>query len=252
MRREALGAAVALLVAISFGVGYLAGGAGRSPTTTTSLQTTTAVTTVTATTTATVISGPPPGLELRVTDNASVLKVGQSLNVGVSLLNALATTNSVHTSQDWPFMGVPVSLWPTCYYPFAAYAVVLQGNYTLQALQSAANVTFNIVCTEDANVDHVVFQPGSSEANLTGAGFGPGGYPAMSNGTAGPFQLSLNFTTAGYWDLVNNSKLLNPPIIGELPSRMPIATPFVPGVYTVAVADGWGQATVLHVDVIDG
>jgi hypothetical protein len=29
----------------------------------------------------------------------------------------------------------------------------------------------------------------------------------------------------------------------------PIATPFVPGVYTLAVSDEWGQAAVLHFTV---
>lgn len=193
----------------------------------------------------TVVSGTSPSLELYLADNASTLKVGQKLNVVVSLNNTLATANSVAASKNWLFGGVPVALWPTCYFDTPAYAVVLRGNYTLQGLQSAANVTFSVRCMEAVSVDHVIFQPSSSHANLTGIYDVSG-----ANQTLGPFSLSLNFTTSGFWDLVNNSRQLNPPIIGQqYPPEPPIATPFTPGIYTVAVADEWGQAAVLHFTV---
>jgi len=185
--------------------------------------------------------GTVPGVELRLADNASAFKVGQSLNITISLFTTLPATNSVPAAKDWPFKGVPVALWYPCYFDTPAYAVVLKGNYSLQELQRVANVTISFMCAEGASIDHVVFQPKSSQANLTGSGFGP---------IPGPYQLSLNFTTNGYWDLLNNSKQLNPPIIGQQsPTRPPIATPFVPGVYTLAVSDEWGQAAVLHFTV---
>lgn len=44
----------------------------------------------------------------------------------------------------------------------------------------------------------------------------------------------------GFRNLLNNSHQLNRPIINnQNPPLLPIATPFVPSVYTVAVADEW-------------
>jgi hypothetical protein len=176
------------------------------------------------------------------------------LQINVSLFNTLPKVNSVPTSNDWPFQGVPVALWPPCFYAYdagnavryypttVAQAVVLMGNYTLAGLSTAANVQFYLSCMEDWTVDHAIFQPSSSQANLT-AIYGI----SQTNDTLGPFQLSTSFTTNGYWDLLNNSRQMNPPIINNQdPPLPPTATPFVPGVYTVAVADEWGQAVILH------
>jgi hypothetical protein len=119
------------------------------------------------------------------------------------------------------------------------------GNYTLQELPAVANIFFSVNCAGLAEIDHLVFQPHSSQANLTE--FFPDANHA--NATLGPFQLSLGFATSGYWDLLNNSRELNPPVISEHPLVSPTATAFVPGVYTVAVSDEWGQAAVLHFTV---
>jgi hypothetical protein len=187
-------------------------------------------------------------LQLRLSDNASSLVVGQALHVNISLFNTLPTVNDVHTSDDWPFQGVYVALWPGCVGPPPAFAVVLVGNYTMQSLPAVADATFGIgyVCSAGVRVDHIIFQPGSSEAKLRGI------YSQGGNQTLGPFELSANFTTTGYWELANNSQILNSPVIGANPPSPPIATPFVPGVYTVAVADEWGEATILHFTVSYG
>ncbi|MGH9920854.1 MAG: hypothetical protein ACRD6W_18540 [Nitrososphaerales archaeon] len=259
MRKEAIAAVVAVLVVASFGAGYLAGNSGTHTETLTSTSISISTSTTTVTTTAESTATPPlasgaaatavdsntsTGLDLVLAVNGTTLKVGQSLNVDVSLFNALPSTNSVPASKDWPFQGVPVALWPPCFFDTPTFAVVLMGNYTLQGLQSAANVTFSITCAEGWSIDHVVFQPATSQANLTGIYDVTG-----TNQTLGPFQTSLNFTTDGYWNLLNNSQQLNPPIIGQSPPRPPIATPFVPGVYTVAIADEWGQDAILHFTV---
>jgi hypothetical protein len=98
---------------------------------------------------------------------------------------------------------------------------------------------------EGWNVDHVIFQPQSDQVNITGIYDVTG-----TNQTLGPFHLVLNFTTNGYWDLQNLSKELNPPILGDqYPPRAVDSIPFVPGVYTVAVEDEWGQMVVLHFSV---
>jgi hypothetical protein len=196
------------------------------------------------------------GPELVLIVNPTSIKVGQSINAYVSLFNALPQTVSILPSKEWPFMGVPVALWPPCYTsgpasikPFfdtPAYAVVLQGNYTAQELPSVANVTIAFSCHENASIDHIVLEPHSSQGYLTGSGFGP---------NPGPYTLSLNFTTSGSWDLLNSSRQLNPPVITPTESggeQMPIPAPFSPGVYTIAVADEWGQEAVLHITVTSG
>lgn len=203
--------------------------------------TTTTVNSVTATGTL----GAAPGLELLLTVNATTLRVGQGLNVGVSILNALSSLNSIPASYHWAFQGVPAASWPPCYLGALVQAAVVSGNYTLQGLQSVANATIGYQCAEGGGVESFTFQPESSLANITATS-------CCSYGTfqAGPDNLSLNFTTGGYWDLLNFSKQLNPPFIGSpyLPNP-PVATPFAPGVYTVAVEDEWGQAAMLHLTV---
>lgn len=182
------------------------------------------------------------GLQLIVSSNASVLAVGQFLNVSLSIVNTLPVVNQVKSSNDWLMHGVPVALWPPCYFDLPAEAAVLQGNYSMQDIETAANVTFSYICMEGVNVDHVIFQPNSDQVSLTGL------YDVtQENQTLGPFHMSLSFTTGGYWNLQNLSSELNVPILGEqYPPRPPAYTPFSPGEYTVAVADEWGQMALLH------
>jgi hypothetical protein len=197
------------------------------------------------------------GLSLSLSISATAqrqISVGQNLQVNLSLFNTLPRVNSVPASSDWPFQGVPVEFWPLCYsyipsegLSVPVKAVVLKGNYTLQGLQSALTAILGGQCTLWENADQVVFQPSSSQANITGA--------LYQNRTYGPFQLSVNFTTSGYWTLPSNpggnglvpfDTVIGP---GQYPPEPPQATPFVPGVYTVAVCDEWGQAVVLHFTV---
>jgi hypothetical protein len=186
------------------------------------------------------------GLRLSASIDATEIKVGQTLQVNVSLFNTLSEVNTVATSDDWSFQGVPVALWPPCFYSNSTtpvQAVVLMGNYTLADISTVANVHFPLTCMEDWNIDHATFQPESSQANVTGI------YNVnKSNDTLGPFQLSTSFTTTGYWNLLSNSRQLNPPILGadQDPPLPPTVTAFVPGTYTVAVADEWRQAVILH------
>ena len=186
------------------------------------------------------------GLRLTLWSNSTELVVGQGLNVTLSIDNTLGSINSVKPSNDWLVHGVPVALWPGCYFGLPAQAAVLPGNFTTQDISSAANVTFGYGCAEGVEVDHVIFQPNSDQVNLTGL------YDVTStNQTLGPFNLSLGFTTRGFWDLQNLSRQINIPILGDqYPPRPPASVPFAPGVYTVAVADEWGQVALIHVTVV--
>ena len=186
------------------------------------------------------------GLELVVYINATAIKVGQQLNVTVSIFNALNQTNIIPVSDDWSFTGVPIALWPACYFQLPAQMVILNGNYDLQDLPTVANVPFQYECMEDVSVDHAIFQPSSNQANVTGIYYGG----SSSNQSLGPFQLSTNFTTGGYWNLLNLSKELNIPIIGEYPPKPPDSISFVPGEYTIAVEDECGQEVIMHLTVL--
>lgn len=190
------------------------------------------------------------GLKLSTSINATELNVGQRLGVSISLYNTLAGVNTVNTSANWPFNGVALQLWPYCY-GVPARIAILEGNYSMQELLAVTNVTFQFMCSGGpAYIDSAVFQPMSDQVNLTGTYCAPPGPPAgCANGTNGPYFLSLNFTTSGYYDLGNLSQQAFEPVISQ-PSGPPVPTiSFTPGIYTVAVADEWGQAVVLHFTV---
>jgi hypothetical protein len=183
------------------------------------------------------------GLRLDLSVNSTTISAGQALSVAVSIHNTHTETNSVRPARDWKFSGVPIAMWPACYFDLPARIVVIKGYYSLEDLRNLAS-TPPYTCMEAVTIDHVIFQPGSDLVNLTGP------YSVTkSNQTLGPFSMGLNFTTKGYWDLPSLSKALNTPILGEIE---PASIAFVPGVYTVAVCDEWGQAAVVHFTVLSG
>lgn len=186
------------------------------------------------------------GIQLTVSSNASELAVGQSLSVKLSITNTLSMVNTVKPANEWLMHGVPVALWPPCYFGLPAQVAVLQGSYDAQDIHAVTDVSFNYMCMEAVGIDHIVFQPNSDQVNLTGL------YSVnQENQTLGPFHLSLSFTTGGYWNLQTLSGELNIPILGQgYPSDNPAYTPFTPGEYTIAAADEWGQLSILHLNVV--
>jgi hypothetical protein len=268
MRKVTTMAVLAILVVASFGAGYLARGSLQSTTSTSiSKNTLTSQLTVTSTSisTSTVVAPLVPnaaataigsngstGIDLVLAVNATTLKVGQRLNVEVALFNPLPSASSVpvSTANDWPwghpgqvnFSGIPVIFGDPCVgYPYLR-AVVLKGDYSPQELPSAANSSLIWMCAEGGVPESMTFSPGSSLANVTVNDI------SGANVTLAPRIMSISFTTDGYWDLSKLSKELNQPVICPH-CQAPIAAPFVPGVYTVAVADEWGQAAILHLAV---
>jgi hypothetical protein len=267
MRNAAVGVILAILVVASLGAGYLAGNAERNTETVTSVSTSTLTSrqTVTSTSISTstevapfvpdaataVGSNGTSGIDLVLGVNATNLKVGQRLGVEVSLFNPLPSADSVpiFTANDWPwghpgqdnFSGVPVIFGGPCDpYPFVR-AVVLEGDYTPQELPSAANSSLFWQCAEGEVPENMTFSPESSLANVTVSG----------NVALAPRVMSISFTTDGSWDLSNFSRQVNQPVICLPCQNPPIAAPFVPGAYTLAVSDQWGQVAVLHFDVED-
>ncbi len=265
MRKVTTTAVLAILVVASFGAGYLARGGFQSKTSTsTSTSTLTSRLTVTSTSTSTstevspfvpdaataVGSNGTAGIELVLGVNATTLKVGQRLGVEVSFFNPLPSASSASFSvEDWPwghpgqdnFSGVPVIFGSPCGATYAfVRAVVLKGDYTPEELPSSANSSLGWMCTAGLTPQNMTFSPESSLANVT----------ALGNVTLAPHIMSTSFTTDGYWDLQNFSMQLNQPLIC-LACQNPIANPFVPGAYTLAVSDQWGQVAVLHFAVED-
>jgi hypothetical protein len=133
-------------------------------------------------------------------------------------------------------------MWPYCYYVAPTEVLVLNGTYDLQELQAVAQAPLSYsTCYETVSVDHVVFYPVSDRANITGI------YSVGSiNETYGPFALTQNFTTRGFWGLYP-TLVIGGEAIGP---EVPYSTPFAPGDYTVAVADMWGQVVIDHFQVM--
>lgn len=185
--------------------------------------------------------GNASGIDLRLAVNSTSLHVGQSLNVSVSLFNTLPAVNLLAPSGDWPFQGVLLTWWGNCEFPIPLRALVVQGNFTLKQLQSIGNFTAGLACAEAAGVDQLRFRPESSLANVTMTAFG-------SNETFAPQSMSVSFTSDGYWNATELSQAVVSPSICPSCSSSdgPSSAPFTPGIYTIGVADEWGQAAVLH------
>jgi len=270
MRSAVVISVVAILVVASLGAGYLVGNAGRhtetvtsvSTSTLTSRQTVTSISISTSTEVAPFVpdaatavgSNGASGIDLVLAVNATALKVGQSLGVEVSLFNPLTSASSVpvFTANDWPwghpgqdnFSGIPVIFGGPCGPDPFVRAVVLKGDYTPQELPSAANSSLSWQCAEGEVPENMTFSPESSLANVTVNNL------SGANVTLAPRIMSTSFTTDGYWNLQNFSQF-NSPLICLSCQNPPIAAPFVPGVYTLAVSDQWGQVAVLHLSVGD-
>lgn len=210
----------------------------------------------------------PNGIMLLTSINATTLIVGQQLEISVSLFNSLPRVNSVPTAADWQFRGVPLSLWQDCdvtpakpngqMETYATEVVVLPGYYTISNISTVASVLLPTQACHGLSsmIDHVIFQPTSSTANITGIGGVSASGPI--NMTAGPFHTSNSFTTRGSWDLSSAlSQLLNgsqPAIITnnkpEQAANIPPTTSFSPGIYTIGISDEWGQNIIFHFDVL--
>jgi hypothetical protein len=185
------------------------------------------------------------GLRLDASVNSTQLVQGEALSISFNLTNTQPWFNTISNADSWPFEGIPVALWPPCYYGLPIQVAVLKGNFTADQLRSVATYTSNYQCMEGGVINEVLFQPLSDQVRIAGNIC----VANCNHEIFGPYPLQFNFTTTGYWDLQALPSELNPPILGEPnPGSLPLL-PFAPGVYTMAVADEWGQSVVLHVTV---
>lgn len=266
-RRIALGGllVVALTVGLAFELNSVPGGTtiGTSLSSSSSTQTsTTKAEMMVGANASTVASN---GLQLSTFINATDIRVGQKLNISVSVFNTLPTPNGFFPQRsfaysapgeagNWTFYGVPVATWPECTsqfpfnWPLPISVVVLNGNYTAQQLSSIANTSFSIGGCGPASptIPKYTFEPNSDLINIT-AQFDSG----VGVRPLGQFQLASHFTVSGYWNLTGlaatNTSICEPAVLHAC--ELPASTPFAPGVYTIGVADEWGQVNVLHFQV---
>jgi hypothetical protein len=216
------------------------------------------------------------GLELSTSINATELAVGQVLDVSISLANTLPTPSSLQQGGkagflpgNWTVYGVPVATWRECtldVFPFGwQYPIdvlVLSGNYTVQQLSSLANVSLSAgPCGAGAGASAIptyTFEPNSDLINITYFGSGGG------HGALGVWPASTHLMVGGYWNLTSlqqtaSDNFSNPDYAYDycitavlLACEVPASIPFVPGVYTIAVSDEWGQFDVLRVQIGGG
>ena len=253
MKQEILAATLILLVVGSLSVGYFTGSLMnvRTTTTTTSLSATVTATrtmTTTQTVTTTLSQGPPPGISLQVVVNGTTMAKGDEMAITATLFNSpIGQDNSIAPSYNWPIYGLLMfnQNFPPCqlYSPFEL--VVLKGNYTSDQLMAMGPPgTPSYMCAETTNIIAFTFYPNSASTRVTGL------YDVTDSiSTYGPINASVTLATNGYWD--NSSSLAYPVEYSGLGdySFLSAQHPFIQGVYTVAVADEWGQLDIIHITV---
>lgn len=180
------------------------------------------------------------GIQLTEGLNASQLDLGQRLYVSVSIKNTLPRVNDLNASHSYGFVGAMIDFTvPDCFYYQPAMLMIAPGDYTEGNLGNAS-IQFE-ACDGAFDAQHVVFQPMSDQANVTGVD-----KFANAQQNRGPFSLNLNLTTPGYlrYDR-SEAGLFSASLVESV-------LPFSAGVYTVAVGDEWGDVVILHVTVHPG
>jgi hypothetical protein len=251
LKNEFLAVILVLLVVGSLGVGYFAGSQAnvRTTTSTAFLSTTTtatATTTSTQTITTTLSQAPPAGISLQVAVNGTTIKEGEDLAITATLFNTLNQNNKVSTTYKWPFYGLMMfsQSWPPCGIFSPLELLVLKGNFSSAQLMAMSREYGSYACMEHTTYFYFIFAPNGDLVNVTGS------YSVNGNvSTSGPIEASVRVTTNGYWD--NTSGLSYPTTYVSSGNYdfLPAPHSFVQGVYTVAVADEWGQVDVIHLTV---
>lgn len=202
--------------------------------------------TSTLTITATASPTTPAGMSLRVSVNGTTIHEGGNVAITATLVNTLDQNNNVSTSYKWPFYGLLMfnQNWPPCVYYSPFELVVLRGNYSsgqLIAMGPGGGPGYG--CMEDWAISSFMFEPNSDLTYFTAS------WGVTRISTSGPVNTSVTVTTNGYWD--NSSSLTYPTPYAGLGQYNFLAAQhsFVQGVYTVAVADEWGQLDVVHLTV---
>ena len=181
-----------------------------------------------------------------MTVNGSTIGEGEDVAITATLFNPLPQNNNVSVSSDWPFYGLSMydENWPPCAYYSPLELVVLEGNYSLsQMRETPTGPLFEDSCMESYTINSFNFQPDNDSVYVTGKSS-----ESLNVSTYGPVDASVTVTTNGYWD--NSSSIAYSPDYGSSGLGFLAAQhPFVPGVYTIAVGDEWGELVVFHLTV---
>ena len=178
------------------------------------------------------------GLDLIAQVNTTSIQQGQTINLYFSIQNLQAQINNLTGESNWAFPSlenfsyavIPCPRWDT----FRVYS-----GYYSQSNLSNATPLFLWPTAEGApscpfwNFTNYIFQPSSTVVNVS---------------NTSPANYDLSFSTAEYHNLTGSY-----PAVGGVRSvTFPSPTLFPVGVYTVVVADEWGQFVTIYFDVTPG
>ncbi|MHB8567248.1 MAG: hypothetical protein ACYC7D_13085 [Nitrososphaerales archaeon] len=216
-RQTILASSVAVIVALSIGVGVYVMQSQLGAGTTTGVLNN--YPTAAQTTNSTL------GLELKLSINSATFSPGQGVLVNITEYNTLDRLNNVSVARNWPIGGLTLG---PCGVNNPVGAAIFQGYFTSSNISAGsplslfASGTYN--CPAFLFVRYYVFQPMSDDGST---------YVLSGNGTSTfccgnppPISGSLNVTS--YWDRTNTEHSLSA------------------GVYTVIGGDEWGQLVLLH------
>ena len=197
------------------------------------------------------------GLVLSASLNTTVLSQGEAIGVTASLFNSLPENLTLYPDYaDYSNVtGWGAYTYSVCANDQALSMAIFQGRYTSGNVTGATPLQvaelYPIPCALAIPVTEYVLLPNSSLAeayespgltelpvtymvNLTTTLAPFGGMPMPSNTTSGSFSGGSQAGATGYWT-------------GAFPSSQ--FQVFQPGVYTVVVADVWGQVQFLYFEV---
>ncbi len=165
------------------------------------------------------------GLSLELALNATTVKSGQAVDIMASETNTLPTMNNVTASNQWPVKGLAVFESPcgTVNHPFGmALYRGYYGNVSLaKPLQLYAPEPVYHCPMILSKITQYSFYPENSTAQIWGS---------CVPGPCQTFAMFASLPVKGYWNT------------GFLSDH----TALIPGVYTVAAGNEWGQLELLY------
>jgi hypothetical protein len=246
MRSAIVAVVLAILVAATFGAGYLAGNKAEGTETLTSTSTITSQEMVTSTSTSTetslsflpgaqtmAVASSSMGIDLVVGLNSTTMAQGQDLPNIIEVVNTLPRINNVSVSNDFAVKPYAPKCDPGDNTPIDVE--MYSGYYETGNISSASPLPYQRLCpapssTSLADYKYYLFQPSSTNATLYGLTLS--GTPSNS----GPMSL----------DLVNQTSVYQ--FMSSFPEGVHPVLPV--GIYTLVVQDFWGQMVILHFAVV--
>jgi rhodanese-related sulfurtransferase len=180
---------------------------------------TTAPTTTTPSTTSTQSKN---GLQLQASVNATILTLGEALQINVSEYNTLSTTNNVAAATNWGVNGLTIGACPNInVLPFGV--AVFQGKYNVQNISQGTPLELfaAVPCAQLIRL-------------ITGYDFLP---------------LSRNAAIMPGGDLTSPTPMSATETVNGSYTQGFQLTPFAAGIYTVVAGDEWGDLEFLYVSV---